>query len=431
VVLNKYPWTFRLAIASIALGVLAGCDTTPQPAAPSGTGTPTANATAPTGGDAAGGSLGRPATTGKGNSVTGDTIPIGLVCSLTGDQAPWGEDNKKGAQLAVDEANAAGGINGKKFNLLIEDDGSKEEQGQSATEKLVDDEKVVAIMGEVASGITLQMGPVCQEKGVPDVAVGATKTTLTGIGNVMFRVCYTDDLQGPVMANFAYKDLGLKEVGVITDKKTPYSTGLSDAFKATFQKLGGTIVDEEFYEKGATNFQGILTTMKSKNPKGVFASGYFTEVGPLVRQAKEQGLAVPFFGGDGWDSKQILQTGGDAILGDFFCNHYNNGDKRPEVQTFLKAWAAKYPDEPQPGTTMGALGYDAAAIIIDALKKCKNLDSLSLRDALDNEENFHGVSGDITLKGNNGNPPKRAVVVKLTPQGQVFAKAFEAADVTK
>jgi branched-chain amino acid transport system substrate-binding protein len=405
------------------LVILAGCDTTPP-----ATNSTTTTTTAPSG-DSGDKKLGRPATTGAGNTVTGDTIPIGVVASSTGDQAPWGLDCVKGAQLAVDAANAAGGVNGKQIKLIPADDASKEEQGKSATEKLVDEDKVVAILGEVASGITLQMGPVCQDKGVPDVAVGATKTTLTDLGNVMFRVCYTDDLQGPVMANFAYKELKLKNVGVITDKKLPYSTGLSDAFKATFQHLGGTIVGEEFYEKGQTNFSGILTDLKSKNPQGVFASGYFTEVGPLVRQAAEAGLKIPFFGGDGWDSKEILKTGGDAILGDFFCNHYNNNDPRPEVQEFLKAWKAKNGDVP--GTTMGALGYDAAAIVIDALKKSKTLSSLDLRDALDNEENFHGVSGDITLKGNNGNPPKRAVVVKLTPQGQVFAKGYEASEVTK
>ena len=361
--------------------------------------------------------------------MTGNTIPIGVVASETGAQLPWGADCVKGAKLAVQEFNDAGGVDGKKVNLIDSDDASKPEQGKSAVEKLIGDDKVIAVIGEVASGITRQMAPVCQEKGVPDVAVGATKTDLTDLGNDVFRVCYTDAVQGPAMAVFAYKSKGLRKVALMTDKTQIYSTGLSDAFRKKFVQLGGQIVDEQFYETGNTNFTAQLTNLKTKAPDGVFASGYFNEVGPIVKQAAEAGLTVPFFGGDGWDSREIVNTGGAAIVGDFYCNHYVNDDPRPQVQEFLKKWQKAYGGKP--GTAMGALGYDAAGLILDALKKSKATDSKALRDAIDNEEGFQGVSGTITMKGMNGNPPKNPIIVKLTPDGTSFATTVDVNDLNK
>jgi branched-chain amino acid transport system substrate-binding protein len=234
------------------------------------------------------------------------------------------------------------------------------------------------------------------------------------------------------MATFAYKELGLKKVALITDKKLPYSTGLSDSFRAFFTKLGGTIVDEEFYQGGDINFKGILTKAKSASPDGLFMSGYFTETGPLAKQARQVGITGPLMGGDGWDSSQILISGGDAIKGAFFCNHYNNKDTRPQVQSFLKDWEAAHGGQ-LPGTTMAALGYDATMLVCDALTRAKALDSKDLIDALADTENYAGVTGDITLKGMNGDPRKRAIVVELDPSiggnGQKFAKAYEYKDV--
>jgi branched-chain amino acid transport system substrate-binding protein len=365
-----------------------------------------------------------------GNKISGDTIPIGVVASLSGSLLPWGQDELKGAQLAVAEVNAAGGINGKKIDLKYEDSQSKAEQGKSAAEKLIS-EGVVGLVGEVASGITAQIAQAAFEKGIPVVAVGATKTTLTDIGANVFRVCYTDDFQGPVMATFAYKELGLRNIAVITDKKQPYSTFLSDKFSEYFKKLGGNIVDQEFYQTDDTQFKGILTNIKAKTPDGLFMSGYFPEVGPLARQAVEVGIKVPMLGGDGWDSKDILNGGGQAIVGSYFCNHYNNLEDRPVVKDFLAKWQKAYGG--LPGTTMGALGYDAMMVTCEALKNDKSNDSKGLILALNDVENYHGVSGDITLKGNNGNPPKRALVVQLSPgvggNGQKFVKAYEHSDI--
>ncbi len=361
------------------------------------------------------------------NKAEGDTIKLGLVAALNGDLKPWGQDSQNGAKLAVDEVNKAGGINGKKIQLLIEDSASKPEQGKSAAEKLIS-EGCLCVIGEVSSGISAAMKESTSSSGIPQIAVGATKTSLTDGTNDMFRVCYTDKLQGPVMAKFAFDELHLRKMAMMTDEKQPYSVGLSEAFADYFKKLGGQIVDEEKYNSGQTQFSGLLTNVKAKNPDGVFCSGYFTEVGPIVKQAREAGIDkhVPFLGGDGWDSLEIVNSGGDAIVGSYFCNHYNNKDANPAVQTFLKKWTAAY--GAMPGTTMGALGYDAAGLAMDALKRSKSLDSSALRDAIDDTENYPGVSGVITLKGHHGDPPKRALVVQLTAdksQPQVFVKAYD------
>jgi len=410
----KSGFFWKLGLATLVVGMIAGCTGGDKPTTPD----------AKPAGDT------KVASGGGENDVVPDGVPFGLVASENGELKPWGEDSVKGARLAIQEFNAAGGADGKKISLYIEDSASKPEQGKNAAQKLVADDKVIVLLGEVASGITQQMAAVATEKSLPIIAIGATRTDLTAGKPNVFRVCYTDAFQGPVMAKFAYEQLKLRNVGLVTDKKQPYSTGLSDSFRAYFTKLGGKIVGEEFYEGGAGSFQGQLKSLKAKNPDGLFMSGYFNDTGPIARQAKDEGLNVKMLGGDGWDSSQILTSGGDAILGSFFCNHYNNKEPRPVVQDFLKKWAAKYNGE-VPATTMGALAYDAAMLACDSLKRASTKDAAGLQKAIADTVNFNGVSGSITLKGMNGNPPKRALVVELVkdpaiPNGQKFAKAYEA-----
>lgn len=368
-----------------------------------------------------------------GNSMSGDTIKLGLVASLNGELRPWGQDSAAGAQLAVDEINAAGGIDGKKIELLTEDSNSKPEEGKSAAEKLASN-GVLALVGEVASGITMQMKEVAKDKGIPLVAVGATNPAVTQDSNgLVTRVCYTDDLQGPVMAVFAFNDLKLRRIAVMTDQKQPYSQGLSKTFREKFEALGGKIVGEESYQSGETQFGGQITKIKAQNPDGVFMSGYFTEVGPMARQMRAAGMTTQkLLGGDGWDSSEIVASGGDAIINGYFCNHYNDKDDRPEVQSFLEKYMAKNNGK-LPGTTMAALGYDATNLVIDALKRIaadkKSFDSKTLSEYINATEGFKAVSGDITLKDMNGDPPKRALIVSVQKAGQKFEKAYEPAEV--
>ncbi len=350
----------------------------------------------------------------EGNVATGDTIKIGLIASLTGELQPWGEDSKRGVELAVEEFNKAGGLDGKPVQLLVEDSASKPESGKSATQKLIGEDQVVAVLGEVSSGITIQAADVCQETGVPLVAVGATRVDLTQKGAAVFRACFTDNFQGAAMAKFAYEDLGLRNVAVLTDKKQPYSVGLSDVFKKAFESFGGKIATEEFYEQGNIDFKAQLTNIKSVSPDGLFCSGYFNEVGPIARQRESIGLNVPMIGGDGWDSTQLIASGGTGILGGYFLNHYHNSDQRQEVQDFVTKFQAKY--KQPPATAMGALGYDAALIVLDALKRAESLNSRALMNAIQSTKGLKGVSGDLSI-GEDGNAQKPAHVLKVEKDG--------------
>ena len=412
-----------MALAAMTIG-LAGCNG-------SGGGDNGSNAN---GSEGNGG--GTPIVSESGNEQSGDTIKIGLIASLNGDLRPWGVDCYEGAKLAVDEVNAAGGIGGMQVELVRQDSNSKPEEGKTAAEKLASD-GVLGIIGEVSSGITLQIKEVSVPKGIPLVAVGATNPRVTENSNgLVFRVCYTDDLQGPVMAQFAYEYLAIRKVAVMTDQAQAYSQGLSESFINAFEELGGEIVAHESYESKQNQFGPQITAIKGASPQGIFISGYFNEAGPMARQIRQQGIGkdVHLFGGDGWDSSEIVTSGGDAIVGGFLCNHYNDEDDRAQVRDFLAKWAAADKDTEQPGTTMGALGYDATALMIDALKRCHeagdDLNSTNLAKHLNETEGFEAVSGTINLKGHNGDPPKRALVVQLEQDGsQSFVIDYEASEV--
>src|SRR5687768_14698044 len=187
----------------------------------------------------------RPVSSGAGTKQEGDTIKVGMIASLSGSEKPWGDESRKGAQLAIDEANAAGGINGMQIELLAEDTAGQPATGKTATERLIG-KNVLAVLGEVASGVTGPAAELCQEQGVPIISVGSTRTDLSETGNMFFRVCYTDAFQGAMLAKFAYEDLNLKNVAILTDRQLPYSVGLSGDFRAYFEKLGGKIAAEDF-----------------------------------------------------------------------------------------------------------------------------------------------------------------------------------------
>lgn len=363
-----------------------------------------------------GGASTRPESPGEGNRVEGDVIKIGVIAALNGDQKPWGEDSVRGIQMAVDDFNAAGGLDGKKVQLIIEDTASKPEVGKTATEKLVTEDKVVAVIGEIASGTTQPAAQVCFQYGVPIISPGSTRVDITNIGDNVFRVCFTDNFQGAAMAKFAYEDLGLRRIAILTDKKLPYSTGLSDVFRQAFTDFGGEIVDEQFYESGTQDFKPQLTNIKAKNPDGLFCSGYFNEVGPIARQKEIVGLNVPMLGGDGWDSAELVNSGGRGIIGGYWTNHYSNYEiDRPQVKRFIEAFKQKYGSPP--ATAMAPLSYDAALVLLDAMKRAESLDSKAITKAIAETKNLDAVSGTITI-GPDGNAEKSILVLQITEQAR-------------
>ncbi|GMV36693.1 MAG: branched-chain amino acid ABC transporter substrate-binding protein [Fimbriimonadales bacterium] len=342
----------------------------------------------------------------------GDTIKVGLFTSLTGDSANWGQATKEAVMLAIDEANAAGGVLGKKIELLIEDDMSTPERSKTVSEKLVNEFGVVALLGEVASGNTKMGAEVAQKAGIPLISSASTRVDLADIGSSFNRVCYTDDFQGAACARFAL-DRGWKNIALLIDRKNPYAEGLADNFRAYAKRKGANIVIEQYYQRGDAEFQSQLVKIKTANPQVVFLPGYHTEVVAIVRQARSIGLDVPFLGGDGWDNPELFQNAGKAIVGCFFSDHFTPDDPRPEAQAFVKAYQAKYGRRPE---AIAALGYDSALVLIDAIKRAGTTEPEALKKAIRDTEGFRGATGVISID-DKGNARKPIVMIEIQPDG--------------
>ena len=346
-----------------------------------------------------------PAETGAGS----DVIRVGEFASLTGSEATFGQSSHKGTTLAIDDLNASGGILGKKIQLITEDDQSQAGQPATVVRKLISSDGVVAILGEVASSKSLEAAPICQENKIPMISPSSTNPKVTEVGDYIFRVCFIDPFQGTVMANFARKTLKLQNVAVLTDVKSDYSLGLAKFFKESFGGDGGKIVAEQNYSGGDKDFSAQLTAIKAKNPDGIFVPGYYTEVGLIVLQARQLGITVPLFGGDGWESSSLVPIGGKALEGCYFSTHYSPQDTSPAVRDFVKEFQAKYNETPD---AMAALGYDSAMILADAMKHAGTTDPAKVRDALATTKTFPGITGKITIDPNR-NASKPAVILTV------------------
>jgi branched-chain amino acid transport system substrate-binding protein len=347
-------------------------------------------------------------------------IVIGEYGSLTGSTATFGISTKNGVDMAVDEVNAAGGLLGKKVRVVVEDDQGKPEEALVAVTKLISKDKVVAVIGEVASSNTKAAAPMAQQSMIPMITPSSTNPDITKIGDYIFRVCFIDPFQGFVMAKFAAQTMKYTKVAVFRDIKGAYSVGLADVFVENFKKMGGTIVADESYAEGDTDFNAQLTSMKSKNPQAIFIPGYYTEVGLIARQAKKQGLNVPLLGGDGWDSPKLIEIGGKALEGTFFSNHSSPDDPSPAIQKFNAAYKARFGAVPD---ALAGLGYDSAMVLFEAIKRAGTTDGPKLRDAIAATKGHAGVTGTITLNANR-DADKPAVVLEIKDGKYAFKETI-------
>lgn len=338
-----------------------------------------------------------------------EAILLGEVGSLTGSEAAFGISTRDGIALAIDEANEAGGVKGKKLAVRVYDDQSKPEEAASAATRLITQDKVLVILGEVASSNSLAMAPKAQEAKVPMISPSSTNPKVTEVGDYIFRVCFIDPFQGYVMAKYAHDELKFKDVAILTDKKSAYSEGLTDVFKRKFAEMGGKIVGVESYAKGDTDFRAQLTNIKKLKPQGLYVPGYYQDVAVIAEQAKELGLKVTMMGGDGWDSAKLFELGGSAVEGSYVSNHYSADDPSPRVQEFIKKYEAKYKTTPD---SLAALGYDAARVAIEAMKRAPELTGPAIREQIATTKDFPGVAGTITLDEHR-NPVKPAVVLEV------------------
>jgi len=349
------------------------------------------------------------------------TIKVGEYASLTGKEAAFGQSSHKGTLLAIEEINAAGGALGRQLELITEDNQSK--QGESATivKKLISRDKVVGVLGEVASMRSLEAAPICQAYKVPMVSPSSTYPKVTEIGNYVFRVCFTDRFQGHVLAKVAKDTLKIRRVALLTSVSSAYSVGLAEYFKERFTADGGQIVIEQKYTEGSKDFDAQLTAIKAAGVEGIFVPGYYTEAALICRQARELGISVPLFGGDGWEAPELVDIGGAAVEGCYYTTHYSPQVDSAVVKAFVAKFQARF--EGETPDAMAALGYDSAGVIVDAIRRAGSTEGAAIRAALAATRDFEGVTG-LTAMDRERNASKAAFVIMVKDGHFAFVQSI-------
>ncbi len=349
-----------------------------------------------------------------GGGSGADKVRIGVFMSLTGDTANFGISSVNGIKMAAEGVNAAGGINGKQIELLVQDDRSDASEAATIVTKFVTQDQVHAILGEVASSRSIAAAPIAQNAKIPMLTPSSTNPEVTRKGDYIFRSCFIDPVQGAAIAQFAAKTLNAKRGALMVDRKQDYSTGLEKVINEVFTKLGGQIVVTQSYASGDQDFNAQITDIKGANPDVIFVPGYYGDVGLFAKQARDKGVTVPLVGGDGWDSPSLYQIGGAALHGSYFSNHYSPDDTDPIVQKFVGDYKAKYGSVPD---ALAATAYDAALIMFDAIKRANSLDGAAIRDALAATRDFPGVTGRVTFNENR-DAVKPIVMIKIEEGGK-------------
>jgi branched-chain amino acid transport system substrate-binding protein len=337
-------------------------------------------------------------------------IKIGQYGAFSGKDSAFGIAARKGVILAVEEVNAAGGVLGRKLELLTEDNESKDGESGTIARKFVARDKVIAVLGGNASANSLEAAPICQRAHVPMIAISSTNPRVTEMGDYIFRVCFIDPFQGAVLAKFARETLHVKQVAILSSVGNPYAVGLTKVFREKFLAAGGRIVADQKYNEGDKDFRAQLTTIKAAGPDAIFASGYYTEGALICQQARQLGLDLPIFGGDGWEAPELITLGGAAVEGTYYSAHFSKDSTAPEVINFIKKFRARWNDEYPDG--IAANGYDAVHLLVNALQRAGTTAGPRLRDALAATRNFAGVTGLISIDAER-NAAKPAVILTV------------------
>ncbi len=354
---------------------------------------------------------------GSSGSSDSDAIKLGVNYELSGPVATYGDASVQGIELAVEEINAAGGIDGKPIEIIKYDTKSEPAEATTLATKLMTQDDVITVIGPATSGSFKATIPVANQNHVPVVSGSATAEDVTvsngQVQEYAFRTCFSDSFQGTAMANFAVKDLGAKTAVIIKDTSSDYAKGLTENFASTFKADGGTIVGEEGYVAGDTDFNAILTSIRSKDFDVIYLPGYYNEVGLIIKQARALGITAPILGGDGYESPTLLQLAGASALNDvYYTNHYSPLDtENVKVTEFIENFKKKYNSEP---SAFSALGYDTAYFVADAISRSgAELTGDAVKDAMASTTDFQGVTGNFGIDANH-DPEKAALVIGLT-----------------
>jgi branched-chain amino acid transport system substrate-binding protein len=338
-----------------------------------------------------------------------DVIRVGFFGALTGPTATFALAGRNGARLAVEQVNRAGGVLGRKIELVVEDDRGEASEAASAATKLITRDRVVALIGEFASSRTLAAAPIAQSQGIPMISPTSTNVEVTKKGDFIFRACFVDPYQGRVLASFARQNLKASTAALLVDARNDYSVGLAEAFRADFAAAGGRVLAETKYSEGDSDFSAQLTALLPQKPDVLIVPGYYTDAGLIARQARALGLSSVLLGGDGWDSPKLVEIGGTALEGAYFSNHYSVDDPSETARSFVATYRTTYGADPD---SIAASSYDAARMLFDAMRRAGSTEGRPLRDAIGKTAGFAGVTGTITMDENR-NPVKSAVVLKI------------------
>lgn len=356
------------------------------------------------------------------SSNGGDEIKIGVNLELSGPVASYGSSQNDGFNLAVEEINAAGGIDGKQIKLVTVDNKSDAAESTNAAIKLTSQDKVTAIIGPATSGNSVAQVQIANDSKTPMITPSGTSPNVTvndngSVNEFAFRTSFIDPFQGTVAANFAANNLKVKTAAVYADNASDYAKGLAESFIKDFEAAGGTIVKEESYVAKDTDFRSTLTRIKGANPDFIFIPGYYEEVGLIVKQARELGITVPLVGADGWDSPTIVDlAGAEALNNTFIINHYSAEDPDGKAKEFADKFNEKYGKAPN---SFNALGYDTVYLLKDAIERAGSTDGTKIKDALEATDNLDLVTGLYSVDENH-HPVKSATILEFVDGKQVF-----------
>jgi len=343
-------------------------------------------------------------------------IKIGQYGAFTGKEAAFGVSARKGVMLAFAEANAAGGLLGRKLELITEDNQSKAGESATIAKKFVSRDKVVAVLGGNPSTNSLEAAPILQNARIPMIAISSTNPRVTEMGSYIFRVCFIDSFQGAVLAKFARTTLHAQRAGILSSANNPYSVGIAKVFREKFTAAGGVVAIEQKHSEGDKDFRAQLTAIKNAGVDVIFHSSNYTEGALICIQARQLGFTGPLFGGDAWEAPQLIEIGGAAVEGAYYSTHASPDSTAPEMQNFIRQYRALWNGETP--DSIAALGYDAARLLFDALRRAGTTESVKLREAIATTTDLPGVTGRITIDKDR-NASKSAVI--LTVKGGKFA----------
>lgn len=346
---------------------------------------------------------------GCSKSGGGDTLKIGGIGPLTGPASTYGQSVKEGADLYVEEINNAGGVNEKQVELIFEDDQAEPNSAIQAFNKLVDNDKVVSVLGPVTSGAATAVAPNATDKQIPLITPTGTEPNITKVGGeFVFRGCFVDSFQGEILAKYTKENLGKKTAAVLYNTGSDYSKGIAESFKKDFEAGGGKVLEYLSYNDKETDYNAQLTKIKSSNPDVLVLPDYYNVVGLIASQARDKGITSQLLGGDGWESQELATIGKDAVNGALYINHYYAGDKEENVKKFVDSYKAKYKKEPD---AFAALAYDTMKVLLKGIEDAKSTDGVAIKDALKKVE-INSVTGNIKFNDERS-AIKTASIIKV------------------